>query len=59
MRSISKNNDNAKWSVISYPFAQGKYELMIVRNILMISIVEMCKDRYDKPISKCRFIKSS
>ncbi len=34
MRSINKNNDNAKWSVVVYPFTQGKYKLMIVRKYL-------------------------
>lgn len=30
MRSINKNNDNTKWSVVVYPFAQGKYKLINV-----------------------------
>lgn len=51
---VIKNNNDAKWEVIKYPFvfAQEKYEFMITKNLLSRSIEKSCRDWYAEPSNK-------
>lgn len=41
---VVRNNDNAKWIVEEYAFVEGKYELMVNKGLLSMSIDNKCND---------------
>ncbi len=49
---VVKNNKDAKWLVEEYPFSQSKYEFLVNRGLLSISIMNMYHDLYKKQNNK-------
>lgn len=49
---VVKNNKDAKWLVEEYPFSQSKYEFLVNRGLLSMSIMNMYHDLYKKQNNK-------
>lgn len=49
---IIKNHGDAKWIVEEYPFVQGKYELLVNKGLINVSIGEHFCDLYKRPNNK-------
>lgn len=49
---VVRNNDNAKWVVEEYAFVEGKYELMVNKGLLSMSIDNKCNNWFNEPCNK-------
>ena len=46
---VVRNNDEAKFEVREFPFAQGKYEFYISKGLLSVAIADRFHDLYKQP----------
>ena len=46
---VVRNNDEAKFEVREFPFAQGKYEFYISKGLLSVAIADRFRDLYKQP----------
>lgn len=51
---IIKNNEDAKWVVMEYPFSQKKYEFLVNKGLCSVSVVNKFHDLYSKQNNKRR-----
>ena len=49
---VVRNSDNAKWVVEEYAFVEGKYELMVNKGLLSMSIDNKCNNWFKEPCNK-------
>lgn len=51
---IIKNNEDAKWVVMEYPFSQKKYEFLVSTGLCNVSVVNKFHDLYRMQSNKRR-----
>ena len=51
---IIKNNEDAKWVVMEYPFSQKKYEFLVSKGLCNVSVVNKFHDLYRMQSNKRR-----
>ena len=51
---VIKNNEDAKWVVMEYPFSQKKYEFLVNKGLCSVSVVNKFHDLYSKQNNKRR-----
>ena len=51
---VIKNNEDAKWVVMEYPFSQKKYEFLVNKGLCSVSVVNKFHDLYNRQSNKRR-----
>ena len=51
---VIKNNEDAKWVVMEYPFSQKKYEFLVSKGLCNVSVVNKFHDLYNRQSNKRR-----
>ena len=51
---VIKNNEDAKWVVMEYPFSQKKYEFLVNKGLCSVSVVNKFHDLYSRQSNKRR-----